>query len=245
MKRTTVCLLTAAMALLGPTALLATEATAATGPITGQLVDRTTASPAKPVAGMDVRLRAIEPDGSPGALISTDITDASGNFELATGADESAEYYLRVMAGNYQGGWVALKDWDSTNNVETMLDPTFDGLDYSYAAGTALGAVTAMPAYFTGRVVNSKTGRPVANARVTGRDANEGLEIEGSDLSGTRGWFQVVGLTCEDSCYLKVNGARIGYETGFLNGHRIVPTWGAAAAAMPGPLGDVRLDRLP
>jgi hypothetical protein len=198
----------------------------------------------KVVPGATVRLRAINGDGSAGPVVSEDTTDSAGSFSIPV-SDGSAEYYLRVLpTTDYQGGWVALRSWDSSHNVETSLAPTSTDPDFRYGAGDTLGDVSTMPAYFSGRVVNSKTLRPVADARVTGRDANEGMTVEGTDLSGPRGYFRVNGLTCEDSCYLKVNGSAIGYETGFLTGHRIVPTWGEAVAVSPGPVGNVKLDRL-
>ena len=245
MRRTISCLLTASITVLAAL-VVSPPAASAASPITGRLVDRTTQGTAtvKAVPGAIVRLRAINGDGTAGPTVSSTTTSSDGTFSLDV-PDAPVEYYVRVLATtDYQGGWVGLRSSDSTHNVEASLQPTSSVVGYEYAAGDNLLDVSTMPAYFSGRVVNSKTLRPVANARVTGRDANEGMTVEGSDLSGAQGYFRVNGLTCEDSCYLKVNGSAIGYETGFLTGHRIVPTWGAAVAMSPGPLGIVKLDRL-
>jgi hypothetical protein len=242
MRRTVICLLASAATALAGVVLTSPAASAAL-PISGRLVDRTTqgAGTVKVAAGVVVRLRSINADGSPGPLVSEDTTNSAGNFSV-TPVDESAKYYIRVVPStDYQGGWVAMRSWDSSNNVEMSLASADPGFRYSPA--TSLGDVSTMPAYFAGRVINSRTLRPVANARITGRDANEGMGLEGSDYSGPQGYFRVNGLTCEDSCYLKVNGSAIGYETGFLTGHRIVANWGDAVASQPGPVGNVKLDR--
>ena len=245
MRRTIICLATSATTVLAAL-VVSTPAASAADPITGRLVDRTTQGTAtlKAVPGATLRLRAINGDGTAGAIVEEATTGGDGSFSLPV-PDGPGEYYIRVLpTTSYQGGWVGRDLSTSSNNVLPSIEPVTANADFEYVAGEALDEVSTMPAYFSGRVINSKTLRPVANARITGRDANEGMTVEGSDVSGPKGYFRVNGLTCEDSCYLKVNGSAIGYETGFLTGHRVVPTFGQAVAITPGPVGNVKLDRL-
>jgi hypothetical protein len=48
----------------------------------------------------------------------------------------------------------------------------------------------------------------------------------------------------EDEYAVKFNGARLGYETGFLGcGRGVVPTWGEACSFGTGPVGKARLEK--
>lgn len=230
MRRSLALLLAVCLASLG---LLAVSPSAgAATPVTGRLVDGYAAGhPA--VAGMEVRL--VESDGeAPGTVVDTAVTGTDGSFSLDPGSSGAAEFYVRAVAGKYQAGWVG----DGWLQQDVAFAETF-------APGADLGDVFAIPAFIRGTVVNSVTKGPVAGVRVTARSQDKIKEVDGADLTNKDGVFRIGGLTCEDDCYLKINGSEKGYETGFRDCNaKVVPTWGAACASPLGRIGKVFLDRL-
>ncbi|WP_243059826.1 hypothetical protein [Nocardioides sp. SR21] len=203
----------------------------AAGPLTGKLVDATGTHP--PVAGATVRLRLVTGSG-PGAIVDTDTTSSAGSFALDAGPSPEDEYYVQVVPGEYQGGYVG-------GGTPRFVQPTAGGA-LTWSADAHIGTIRANPAFIRGVLIDSVTHDPVPGVKVTSRSSTDISAIEGSDVTNRRGVFKVTGLTCEDDCYLKFNGGS-AYETGFraCNGG-VVPTWGAACASPIGRIGKVRID---
>lgn len=127
------------------------------------------------------------------------------------------------------------------------------------AAGTAQAGPLAEPlGTATGRVVNSVTGAPVANAAVTFTQL--GTRHRWSTRTGRDGRFRIADFPIEEHA-LTITGPR-GYESGFvgcdvnrfvgagLTRHRImvkpvVPTWGEACSMGAQALGRIDLDPRP
>jgi hypothetical protein len=209
---------------------IGTPAADAADPLTGRLVDSTGSHPA--VAGATVRLRTVT-DSGPGAVVDTDTTSASGVFSLDAGASPDDEYYVQVLPGDYQGGYVG--------GSPKYVQPTAGGAG-TYAAHAHLGQVRANPAFIRGVLIDSVTHDPVRGVKVTSRSDNDITQVEGSDVTDRHGVFRITGLECEDDCYLKFNGGA-AHETGFraCNGG-VVADWGDACASPIGRIGTVRID---
>jgi len=236
MRRSLAVLLSACLAAL---ALLAVSPSAqAAGEITGRLVNGHAGTPAPAIAGMTVELFE-SVGGEPGtAPIATTTTAPDGRFSLNPGTSEASRFFVHAVANpDYQAGWVGGKPdrW-------LQKDLTFAN---AYARDTALGAVRAIPAFIRGIVVNRATKNPVQGVTVTARSQDKISEVDGTDVTNADGSFRINGLTCEDDCYLKINGSARGYETGFRACNaQVVATWPAACASPLGRIGRVYLDRL-
>ena len=212
---------------LGLTAVTA-PATAA-GQITGRLVDSTNGAPVK---GQTVRLRPIDDGGGPGTAIDTATTSDTGHFDLDSGSNPADEYYVQLVAGRYQGGYVG----------EEFVQPL--RFAQTFGGGQDTGTVKALPAFIRGTVVNAKTLNPVGGVRVTARSQDEITEVDGADTTNSKGVFEITGLRCEDDCYLRLNGSAVGYESGYRACNaQVVPTWGAACASPIGRIGRIFLQR--
>ncbi|GAA4714279.1 hypothetical protein GCM10023349_36820 [Nocardioides conyzicola] len=201
----------------------------AASPLTGRLVDSMGSGA---VAGQTVRLRTVTGSG-PGAVVDTDVTNSAGKFALDAGASPDDEYYVQVVPGRFQGGYVG-DGWVQPSAADAM----------TYGAHAALGKIRANPAYIRGVIVNAKTKKPVRGIKVAARSMNDGWQTEGTDVTNRAGVFTITGLECEDDCYLKVNGAAKGYEIGYraCNGG-VVADWGDACASPIGSIGKVRLEK--
>lgn len=218
------------LALLGLALVAGPPAANAADPLTGRLFDATGTHPA--VTGATVRLRKVTGDG-PGAVVATDVTNSEGKFSLDAGPTPDDEYYVQVVAGVYQGGYVG-GGW---------VQPTA-GYAATYGPHAAIGNIRANPAFIRGVIVNAANGNPVAGVKVTARSATHIYQVEGADYTGRAGVFRINGLECEDDCYLKVNGQPKGYEVGFRGcSAQVVPTWGDACASPIGRIGKVFLDK--
>ena len=236
MRRSVAVLLSACLAAL--TLLAVSPSAEAASPITGRLVDVTGSAA---VAGMTVKL--FESDGgtpaAPATLVDTELTAADGSFSLDPGVSGASNFFVRATAGDYQAGWVGDGGGD---DLWLQRGLTFAE---TFTPGTALGDVFANPAFIRGIVVNSLTKRPVSGVRVTARSQDAIKEVDGEDLTNADGGFRIDGLTCEDDCFLKINGSARGYETGFRACNaKVVATWPAACASPLGRIGRVFLDRL-
>jgi hypothetical protein len=202
----------------------------ATSPLTGRLVDST--NPSATVAGAEVRLRKVTGSGV-GDVVDTDTTDSEGHFSLDAGSSPDDEYYVQVMAGRYQGGYIG----------DGFVQPNA-GSAMTYGPSASLGKVLDNPAFIRGRLVNSVSGAPVRNVKVSARSDNDPSQIEGADTTNRNGAFAITGLECEDDCYLKVAGSSQGYETGFRAcDAQVVPTFGEACASPIGKIGKVFVDK--
>ncbi len=223
-------LLSAALVIACLVAIGTTAANAA-DPLTGRLIDSTGSHPA--VAGATVRLRTVT-DSGPGAVVDTDTTSASGVFELDAGASPDDEYYVQVLPGDYQGGYVG-------GGSPTWVEGSAEGAA-TWSPHSHLGTIRANPAFIRGVVIDSVTHDPIAGVKVTSRSANDIGQVEGSDVTNRHGIFRITGLECEDDCYLKLNGGT-AHETGFRScSGGVVADWGDACASPIGRIGNVRLD---
>jgi hypothetical protein len=237
MRRALAVLLSACLTVL---ALLAvTPSAEAAGEITGRLVNGHAGTPAPAVAGMTVELFE-SVGGAPGTTpVDTDVTAADGTFTLSPGTSTASRFFVHAQAGDYQAGWVG-----GPAGVNRWLQKDLASAN-TFVSGAALGNVRAIPAFIRGVVVNSVTKKPVRGVTVTARSQDMIKEVDGTDLTNTDGHFRINGLTCEDDCYLKINGSARGYETGFRACNaKVVATWGAACASPIGSIGRVFLDRL-
>ena len=235
MRRSLAVLLSACLAAL---ALLAASPSAEAGatPITGRLVNGHAGTPAPAVAGMTVELFESVGGAPTGSPVATDVTAPDGTFELDPGTSTASRFFVHAVAGDFQEGWVG------GNPRWLQRDSEFAN---TFLAGTTLGNVRAIPAFIRGVVVNSVTKRPVSGLRVTARSQDAIKEVDGADLTDADGRFRIDGLTCEDDCYLKINGSAKGYETGYRACNaQVVATWGAACASPLASIGRVFLDRL-
>ena len=230
MRRPLALLSAACLALLALAVVAGPPAAGAADPITGQLADATGSHQAVP--GMTVRLRTVT-GGGPGTVVATDVTDSEGKFSLDAGPTPDDEYYVQVVAGRYQGGYVG----------EDYVEPTA-AYAVTWGPHSSIGKVWALPAFIRGTIVNAATGNPVSGVKVTVRTSTHLFTVIDSDLTGRAGVFQVDGITCEDNCALKVNGQSVGYEAGWRGcSAQVVPTWGDACGSPIGRIGKVFLDK--
>jgi hypothetical protein len=228
MRRSLALLLSACLAAL---ALLAVSPSAEAAPsITGRLVPSVAGNPA--VAGMTVKLiKSVK--GSPTTVVDTAVTGPAGGFSLNPGGSGAVRFFVRVVPGEYQGGWVG-GGWVQPAAFAKTFTP-----------GAALGDINANPAFIRGVVVDSVTKEPVGGLRVTARSQDQIAEVDGADLTDADGAFRINGLTCEDDCYLKINGSGEGFETGFRACDAgVVAAWPDACASPIGRIGRVFLDQL-
>ena len=128
-----------------------------------------------PVKGQTVRLRPIDTEGDPGAVIDTATTSDTGHFDLDSGSNPADEYYVQLVAGRYQGGYVG----------EEYVQPL--AFAQTFGGGQDTGTVKALPAFIRGTVVNAKTLNPVAKVRVTARSQDEITEVDGADSDQQQG----------------------------------------------------------
>jgi hypothetical protein len=228
----------AGAAVVAGTVLVGPPAQAAT-PITGRLVDLNDTT--HDIAGMTVRLRELGTGSTPGAVVDTDVTASDGTFSL-TPSGSGEEFYVRVIAGVYQGGWVGSFSGTAppANAVVTL------GESHTWGAGSHLYRVGAIPAFIQGRVIRPSTGNPVAGVTVSVRRGTDLSFVWDSDVTDAKGRFRVSGITDDgDNVALKFNGSAVGYETGYRDcGGTVVATWGEACASPLGYIGLVRLNHL-
>ncbi len=231
MRRTSAVVVAACLVIAGLTTILVAPASAAP-PLRGQIVDAMTG---RAVANVLVRLHPLGSGGAPGPVIDRDRTAADGTFELDAGDSSEEEFYVELVAGRYQGGYVG-------------GDPLYVQPDVRYAgtvgASGDLGPVRANPAFIRGKVVDSRTNKALRNVKVSAHVAGRLRRALDSDTTDRRGRFVLRHVTCEDDCMVRVNGRRVRHETGWVACNSgVVPTPGAACAVGPGGIGRVYLDR--
>lgn len=217
------------VALMLGAAMVAPVTAQAAPNITGKLRDLTNGVP---VAGQTIRLRANE-GGVPGEILQSVVTNSVGDFAV-TPPFAARKYFLQLVAGDYQGGYLG---HDSQSFVRLGEEPQL------WDPGTDLGSVHAYPAFMRGTVVNAATGQRVRGVVVTARDVVT-LEVLEQDTTNSNGVFVMTGLN-RDEYAVKLNGSSVGYETGFLGcAHGVVPAWGDACSYGTGKIGKARLDHL-
>lgn len=232
-------LMAALLAVVIAAALLALTPPAAhaAAPITGRLVDSTASGASVP--NMTVRLRTVTETG-PGSIVVSDVTASDGSFSLDAGSTPDDEYYVQVVAGSYQGGWVggngaAGMDW---------VQPTA-GDATTYGPGNAIGRIQTLPAFVSGKVVNAATGNPVRGVTVRVTEGSDTSTVYGSDVTNVNGQFRVNGLSGEDNFGLRVNGAAKNYESGWVGcDNQVYQLWENACGGPLGRAGRIFLEHL-
>lgn len=238
MRRTLALLASSAVVLVGLAPGAGLLPAHAADPVTGRLVDSTSPGQTAGAPNMTIQLREVTGTG-PGDVVASDVTSADGSFSIDAGPSPDDEYYIRVLPGAYQGGWVG-----DAGDLEGVLPTAGDARTYGPHA--SLGRVLVLPAFVRGTVVNAANGNRVNGVTLRMIEGGDGGVVHGSDVSGPKGLFRIGGLTGEDNYGLRVVGEDRGYENGWLacNG-TVVATFGEACAAPLGKAGKVRLDRLP
>ncbi len=202
--------------------------------ITGQLIDYTTDDP---VGGTTVRLH-VNDGGTPGAVVDTETTNATGNFTLSPTTD--GDYWVEVVRNaRVQGGYVA--DYPGTEpsfvQYEFFADATL------VASGTNLGRTLDAPSFVSGVVVNAANGNRVSGVQVSIREPDALGTVVASDTTDSNGFFKFPVFGEEWGMWVK--GRPRGFENGWVGcGRGVVPTWGQACSHGPGRIGKIRLDRL-
>ncbi len=205
----------------------------AAAPITGRLVDAYNSD--APIAGVTIRLRRVIDAGTAGGIITSAVTAVDGTFTLTPTDPAAAGYFVHVVAGRYQGGYVGAAPFG--------VKPT-PAQAVMWAPGAAIGDVQAIPAFAQGQVVNAATLLPVSGVLVSARDILDRSIVLASAVTNADGRFRLNGIAVEEIA-LRFNGNPVGYELGFAScTHRVVPTWGAACSAGTGYLGRFHLDPL-
>jgi hypothetical protein len=99
--------------------------------------------------------------------------------------------------------------------------------------------------FFSGRLVDPATGNPVRGATVKVFEINTD-HLLGRDVSGARGYFRIDGLSAADEeLDVRVNGAAVDHETGWVGcHHNVVPSWGAACSFPQGHQTPFRVEHL-
>jgi hypothetical protein len=106
-------------------------------------------------------------------------------------------------------------------------------------------AAAGTPGYFSGKVINQATGKPVKGATVKVFRINTD-DLLGQAKSTKTGTFRINGLTAADEeLDVRVNGRAIHYETGWVGcGHYVVQSWPAACSFGQGRQTPFKLQRL-
>lgn len=212
---------------LGIVGVVSAAPSQAAGTMTGRLVDPTTG---KGAAGVRVRLLGVVRDGA-GSVKAAATTGPDGRFSI-TAPDDSS--YLQVLESpRYQGGWV-----DAEAPFHVVRPERLAGVFHP----RALGTIGIDPAYVSGKVVDSVTGKPVKGVKV--RAGVYGGPVQGRDVTDARGRFEVRGVTCKGAdCFLRLRGARVGYLDGARDcSGEVVPPGEEECGISSGAIGKVRID---
>jgi hypothetical protein len=215
--------------------LAGAPATAA-GTFSGRVVDSATGTP---LAGVTVSAGDLA--GAP--VGSSVVTGADGTFTLAELAGEEYSLIVTGTAIGYESGYVGAYMPPPTG---WSVFPTF--LEASTWAPMAMGDIALDSRTFSGRIVDSATGTPLAGATVTALDTS-GAPISGaSTTSAADGTFTLSGGLGEEHG-LAVDGTAIGYESGYVGmvpeqlfGRPVVATFLDAVTWAPRDMGDIGLD---
>ena len=199
--------------------------------ITGQLIDFTTDDP---VPGTTVRLH-VNDGGTPGAVVDTETTNATGHFTLSPTTD--GDYWVEVVRNaRVQGGYVS----DSPTGPSFVQYEFFDHATL-IASGTNLGRVLDAPSFVSGVVVNAATGNRLSGIAVSIREPDALGTPVGSDTTDSNGFFRFA--VFGEEWGMRVIGGPRGFENGWVGcGRGVVPTFGEACTHGPGRIGRIRLD---
>ncbi len=199
--------------------------------ITGQLIDYTTDDP---VPGTTVRLH-VNDGGTPGVVVDTVTTNATGNFTLSPTTD--GDYWVEVVRNaRVQGGYVA----DYPGGQPSFVQFEFFADATLVASGTNLGRTLDAPSFMSGFVVNAANGNKLSGIAVSIRDVSHLSVSVGNDTTNSDGFFKIALFGEEFG--LRINGRARDFETGWAGCHRgVLPTWGEACSYGPGRVGRIRL----
>lgn len=117
-------------------------------------------------------------------------------------------------------------------------------------APAAMGRIGLERRFFSGRVVDAATGRPLAGVEVMATDTNGGVLLATSDVTTADGAFRIAGGLGEEHG-LWFDGSGVAFEVGYLGqigvqpyGRPVVSTWGDAVTWSPFATGRVGLEAL-
>jgi hypothetical protein len=98
-------------------------------------------------------------------------------------------------------------------------------------SASAHGAVARRAGFFSGKVVDQATGRPVKGVTVKVFRINTD-DLLGQDKTGSAGRFRIDGIPASDEeLDVRVNGSAVRYETGWVGcSHKVVQSWGASCS---------------
>ncbi|MDO8391990.1 MAG: carboxypeptidase-like regulatory domain-containing protein [Actinomycetota bacterium] len=159
-----------------------------------------------------------------------------------------------TVVGRAEGNsWLAVLDPGATDTVVWVLAaallPEGDALAWGSLPRLGCGLAAGDATDFHGRVLDAATGVPVAGVSVTATDEAGDVIDTTIAVSAADGSYALTGLTGEEYG-IWVDGSAVGYEQGFTGGtisaigYLVVPSWGEAATAAPGIIGDIALDSL-
>jgi hypothetical protein len=109
----------------------------------------------------------------------------------------------------------------------------------------AHGGTARRDGFFSGRLVDPATGKPVKGATVKVFRINTD-DLLGQATSGPAGRFRITGLSDSDEeLDVRVNGSAVHYETGWVGcAHNVVASWAAACSFGQGHQTPFRLQHL-
>ena len=150
--------------------------------IQGQLIDFTTDDP---VPGTTVRLH-VNDGGTPGAVVDTVTTNATGNFTLSPTSD--GNYWVEVVRNaRVQGGYVA----DYPGGQPSFVQYEFFADATLVASGTNLGRTLDAPSFISGFVVNAANGNRLSGIAVSIRDVRRLGRLVAGDTTNSNGFFKI------------------------------------------------------
>ncbi|MGC4112446.1 MAG: carboxypeptidase regulatory-like domain-containing protein [Nocardioides sp.] len=98
-------------------------------------------------------------------------------------------------------------------------------------ADTARPEAARRDGFFSGKVVDQRTGNPVKGVTVKVFRINTD-DLLGQDKTGSAGKFRIDGIpNADEELDVRVNGSAVHYESGWVGcAHKVVPSWGAACS---------------
>jgi hypothetical protein len=184
------------------------------------------------------------------------VTSGTGSFSI--GGLDGEEYSLVVNGTllDYEAGYLSGAGGQPFGR---RVVESYD--DAATWAPTNVGRIGLERRFFSGRVVDAATGRPIVGVEVMATGTNGGVLLATSDVTSADGAFRVAGGLGEEHG-LWFDGSSASFEVGYLgqigvqpHGRPVVSTWddavtwspfatgrvGLQALAAPGPLTFVRL----
>jgi len=150
------------------------------------------------------------------------VTAADGSWAFTSELDE---YGLYLDGGaDYQSGYRGCAGFPVPTWGEAC---TF---------GPGAWATEMLATWASGRILDSATSAGVVGATVEARAA-DGVTVLATTVTGSGGLYRLTGLAGDEFAYY-VNGAAVGYSSGWFGCVAVVPTWGEACTFPPGTQAD-------